>query len=122
MRIRPFPWKSLFLGPFASVPAFTIAELGSSGAGVGSDLGWGIILALLLAVPASFFAMLLIGVPLFLILRPYKYTLLFATCTLGFGVPFYMFFGDAPFRTTLGAVASGVMVAIAGYFLRPDHA
>lgn len=107
------------LAPFASVPALTIAGLGSSDGGVGSDFGWGIFLALLFAAPISFLFMLLVGVPLFLILRPYKYVLLAVTCTLGFAVPFLMFFDDAPLRTTLGAVSSGVSVAIAAYLLRP---
>lgn len=122
MRIRPFPWKSLFLAPFASVPAFTIAGLGSSGAGAASDFGWGVVLSLLLAVPTSFFAMLVVGVPLFLVLRSYKYILLFAACALGLAIPFLMFFGDAPLRTTLAAASSGVAVAIAAFFLRPNNA
>ncbi|WP_147328161.1 MULTISPECIES: hypothetical protein [unclassified Duganella] len=122
MQIRPFPWKSLFLAPFASVPALTIAGLGSSGAGLASDFGSGVFFGLLLAAPASFLGMLFIGIPTFLILRPYKYALMLATCALGFAVPFLMFFGDAPVRTTLGAVAAGVAVASAAYFLRPRNA
>ena len=120
MRIRPFPWKSVLLAPFASVPALTLAGLGSSGGGVGSEFAWGIFFALLLAVPISFFFVLMVGVPLFLIFRPYKYFLLVTTCALGFAVPFLMFFGDAPLRTTLGAACSGVSVAIAAYLLRPE--
>jgi hypothetical protein len=119
MHLRPFPWKSLLLAPFASVPPLTLAGLGSSDAGVGSDFGWGIFFALMLAAPISFLLMLLVGLPVFLILRPYKYMLLTATCALGFAVPFLMFFDDAPLRTTLGAVSSGVSVAIAAYLLRP---
>jgi hypothetical protein len=122
MQIHPFPWKSLLIGPFASVPALTLAGLGSSDAGVASDFGWGIVFSLLLAVPASFLAVLLIGVPLFLILRPYRYALLLATCGLGFAVPFSVFHGNAPFRTTLGAVVSGLAVAFAAYALRPRNA
>lgn len=120
MHIRPFPWKSLLLAPLASIPALTLAELGSSDAGVGSDFGWGIFFALVLAVPISFLCMLVVGVPVFLFLRPYKYVLLAVACALGSAVPFVMFFGDAPFRTTLGAVSSGVSVAIAAYLLRPS--
>lgn len=119
MHIRPFPWKSLLLAPFASVPALTLAGLGSSDAGAGSDFGWGIFLGLMFAAPVSFLFMLLVGLPVFLILRPYKYVLLAVTCALGFAVPFLMFFDDAPLRTTLGAVSSGVSVAIAAYLLRP---
>lgn len=121
MRILPFPWKSVFLAPFASVPAFTIAGLGSSGAGAAYDFGWGIILGLLFALPTSFFSMVFIGVPLFLVLRSNKYALLLVACTLGFSVPFFIFFGDAPLRTTLAAVFSGVAVAVVAYLLRPDH-
>ena len=122
MQIQPFPWKSLFLAPFASVPVLTLAGLGSSDAGAASDFGWGIFFGLLLAVPASFVAMLLIGVPVFLILRPHKYALMLTPCAAGFAIPFLMFFGDAPSRTTLGAVASGVAVAAAAYFLQPRNA
>jgi hypothetical protein len=101
-----------------------LAGLGSSDAGAASDFGWGLFFGLLLAVPASFVGMLLIGVPIFLILRPYKYkyALMLATCIAGFAIPFLMFFGDAPSRITLGAVASGVAVAVAAYFLRPRNA
>ena len=88
MQIQPFPWKSLFLAPFASVPVLTLAGLGSSDAGAASDFGWGIFFGLLLAVPASFVAMLLIGVPVFLILRPHKYALMLTTCAAGFAIPF----------------------------------
>jgi hypothetical protein len=122
MQIRPFPWKSLFLAPFASVPALTLAGLGSSDTGVASDFGWGIFFGLLLAVPTAFVGMLLIGIPIFLILRPHKYALMLVTFAAGFAIPFLMFFGDAPSRTTLGAVASGVAVAAAAYFLRPRNA
>jgi hypothetical protein len=121
MQIRPFPWKSLFLAPLASVPAMTLAGLGSSDAGVASDFGVGILFGFLLAVPASFGGLLLIGVPIFLILRPYKYALMLATYVAGFAIPFLMFFGDAPSRTTLMAVASGAAVAVAAYYLRPRN-
>lgn len=110
------------MAPFASVPVLTLAGLGSSDAGAASDFGWGIFFGLLLAVPASFVAMLLIGVPVFLILRPHKYALMLTTCAAGFAIPFLMFIGDAPSRTTLGAVASGVAVAAAAYFLRSRNA
>ncbi|MGK5023343.1 hypothetical protein [Janthinobacterium sp. RB2R34] len=120
MRIRPFPWKSILLAPFASVPALTLTGLGSSAAGMGSDFGWGIFFGLLLAVPICFLFVLLVGVPVFLIFRSYIYLLLVTTCALGFAVPFLMLFGDAPLRTTLGAACSGVSVAIAAYLLRPE--
>lgn len=122
MKIRPFPWKSLFLAPFASVPVVTLGFLGTSDAGVASDFFWGIFFGLLAAVPTSFVAMLLIGVPVFLILRPYKYALMLTTCAAGFAIPFLMFFGHAPSGTTLGAAASGLAVAAAAYFLRPRSA
>jgi hypothetical protein len=91
MQIRPFPWKSLFLAPFASVPALTLTGLGSSDTGVASDFGWGIFFGLLLAVPTAFVGMLLIGIPIFLILRPHKYALMLATFAAGFAIPFLMF-------------------------------
>jgi hypothetical protein len=121
MQIRPFPWMSLFLAPFASVPAFTLAGLGSSGAGTAYDFGWGIFFGLLLAVPSSFVGMLLIGVPVFMILRHHKYALMLATLVAGFAIPFFMFFGSAPSRTTLGAVASGLAVAATAFLLRPRN-
>lgn len=122
MKIRPFPWKSLFLAPFASVPVYTLACLGTSDAGVGSDLFWGIFLSLLLAVPTSSVAMLLIGVPVFLILRPYNYALMLVTCGAGFAIPFLMFWGDPNSGMKWGAGASGIAVGAAAYYLRPRNA
>jgi hypothetical protein len=111
-----------FLAPFASVPVFTLACLGTSDAGVGSDFFWGIFLSILLAVPTSFVGILLIGVPVFLILRPYKYALMLASCGAGFAIPFLMFLGDPNSGMKWGAGASGIAVGAVAYCLRPRNA
>ena len=48
MQIKPFPVKSLCLAPLASVPALSLAGLGSADAGVVSDLGVGLVFSVLL--------------------------------------------------------------------------
>ena len=122
MQIRPFPWRSLFLAPFASVPALTLAGLGSSGAGTAYDFGWAVFFGLLLAVPTSFMGMLLIGVPIFLMLRHRERALMLATVVAGFAIPFFIFFGSAPSSAIWGAVASGLAVAATAFLLRPRNA
>jgi hypothetical protein len=118
MKIKPFPTKSLFLAPLSSIPAVTLVGIGSSDAGVASDVGVGLFFSILLAVPMSFAGLVLVGLPLFLFLRKHNSLLLVATCIAGCGVPCIMFL-DAPARTSLGAIATGLTVGITAYLLRP---
>ena len=118
MKIKPFPMKSLFLAPLSSIPAVTLAGIGSSDAGIASDVGIGLLFSVLLAVPMSFVGLALVGLPLLILLRKYDSLLLLATCIAGCGVPYIMFL-DAPTRTALGAIAAGLTVGITAYLLRP---
>lgn len=118
MKIQPFPTESLFLAPLASVPAVTLAGIGSSDAGIASDVGVGLLFSVLLAVPMSFAGLALVGLPLLILLRKHDSLLLGATCLAGCGVPYIMFL-DAPTRTALGAIAAGLSVGITAYLLRP---
>lgn len=117
MKIKPFPMKSLFLAPLSSIPAVTLAGIGSSDAGIASDVGIGLLFSVLLAVPMSFVGLALVGLPLLILLRKYD-SLLLATCIAGCGVPYIMFL-DAPTRTALSAIAAGLTVGITAYLLRP---
>jgi hypothetical protein len=118
MRIKPFSTRSLLLAPLASIPASTLAGLGSSDAGITSDFLWGLALSVMLAVPASYVGMVLIGLPLFIALRRFNLFLLPIACAVGVTVPYALFQG-APHRTTLMAVVAGLAVSIAAYLLRP---
>jgi len=118
MKIKPFPTKSLFLAPLSSIPAVTLAGIGSSDAGIASDVGIGLLFSVLLAVPMSFAGLALMGLPLLILLRKHDSLLLVVTCIAGCGVPYLMFL-DAPTRTALGAIAAGLTVSISAYLLRP---
>lgn len=118
MEMTPFPVKSLFLAPLSSIPAVTLAGLGSSDASIGSEVGVGLLFSVIFAVPVSFAGLVLVGLPLFVFLRRHDTLLLVATCIAGCGLPYAMFL-DAPTRTALGAIAAGFAVSLTAYFLRP---
>ena len=118
MKMKPFPVKSLFLAPFSSIPAVTLAGLGSSDASIASEVGAGLLFSVILAIPMSFVGLVLVGLPLFILLRRRDTLLLVATCITGCGLPYAVFL-DAPTRTVLCAIAAGFAVSITAYFLRP---
>ena len=96
----------------------TLAGLGSSDAGIASDLGGGLVFSVLVAVPMSFVALILVGLPLFIVLRSHDTVLLPIACIGGCGLPCVLFW-DAPTSTVLGAVAAGLAVGVTAYFFRP---
>jgi hypothetical protein len=118
MKIKPLPTRSLLLAPLASIPASTLAGLGSSDAGITSDFLGGLVLSVMLAVPASYLGIVLIGLPLFMALRRFSLILLPVACAVGVAVP-YALFHEANYRTTLMAVAAGLAVSITAFLLRP---
>lgn len=120
MKKYAMPWRSVFLAPLASVPVVTILGLGSSDAGIASDLGWGVFFGFLFAVPASFLALVLFGLPAYFLLRRFDCLSLWTVCAIGALVPFALLFEDLPWGTTLAAVASGIAVAAAAYVMRPE--
>lgn len=107
------------LAPLASVPASTIAGLGSSDAGVASDFVWGLFFGAILGVPVSYLGMLVVGVPAYLVLRRLGLVRLWILSAIGGLMPLLAFVGAAPFRTTLMAVAAGVAVSVSAYLLLP---
>ena len=119
MKTNLIPWKSLLLAPFAAVPAVTLSGLGGSDAGIATDFSAGLIFGLVMGLPAAFVAMLVVGWPAYLILRYLNLLRLWIVASIGFLVPMIMFAADAPFRTSLAAVAAGVAVSISAYYLRP---
>jgi hypothetical protein len=118
MKLRPLPIKALLLAPLASIPAATLAGLGSSDAGIASDFKWGFFLSVVLAVPASYIGMLVMGLPLFILLRNHKVALLLVACAVGLVTP-YVIFSGAPSATLIMALAAGLAVSVTAYLLRP---
>lgn len=107
------------LAPLASAPAAAVAGLGSSDAGLLSDLDWGLFFGVILGVPASYVGMIVIGVPAYLALRKLRLLRLWIFSAIGALVPLLMFVGSAPLRTTLMAVAAGLAVGASAYLLLP---
>lgn len=120
MKKYAMPWRSVFLAPLASVPVVTIFGLGSSDAGIASDFGWGLFFGFLFAVPASCLALVLLGLPAYFLLRRFDCLRLWTVCAIGAMVPFALLGEDAPWRTTLTAVVSGIAVAAVAYVMRPE--
>jgi|SRR5471032_2397238 len=115
------PWASLLLAPLASIPAVAISGLGSSDAGMASDVGVGLLFGVILGVPASFIGVMIVGLPAYFLLRKFESLRLWIACSIGALVPFLLFFKDAPMRTTLGGCAAGLAVGAMAYALRPPE-
>lgn len=113
------PWRSILIAPLASIPVMTIAGLGSSDAGMLSDLGIGLLFGVILGVPMSFFGIVMIGLPLYFLLQRFESLRWWIVCMAGALVPFLLFFNDAAIRTTLAAVVTGLSVGALAYALRP---
>jgi len=111
----------LLLAPLASVPVITLAGLGTSDAGIASDVGWGLFFATAIGLPASYLGIALIGLPTFLVLRRFNLLRLWIFCPLGCicAAPVVH---AAPLRVGLTAVAVGAAVSVCAYFLLPQRA
>ncbi|HEY8102009.1 MAG TPA: hypothetical protein VIF82_14795 [Burkholderiaceae bacterium] len=119
MNKRSIPWSALLLAPLASIPGAVLAGLGSSDAGIASDFLWGFFFAITLALPVSYLGMVIVGLPVYLLLRKFNFLRLWIFCIIGSIIPLAIFVNSAPFRTTLMAVSSGLAVSIAAYLLMP---
>lgn len=113
------PWGSLLLAPFASVPALVVTGLGSSDAGMASDLGSGLVFGFLLGVPVSFIGIAVVGLPLYFLLQRFDSLRSWIACSIGALVPFLVLFDEAPLRTTVGGTITGLAVGAFAYALRP---
>lgn len=54
MSERSWPWRSLLLAPFASIPVVTFSGLGISGAGIGSDIFSGLLFGTVIGLPCAY--------------------------------------------------------------------
>jgi len=113
------PWRSLLLAPFMSIPAMTLSGLGSSDAGMLSDVFMGLLFGLLLGVPAAFFGIAIVGFTVYFLLLRFNALRLWIACAVGGLVGFLIFFDTAPIRTTLGGLLTGCAVGAFAYLLRP---
>ncbi|MFC5547307.1 hypothetical protein [Massilia aerilata] len=115
---HPLPWRAFLLAPLASVPALTILGLGSSDAGIASDILLGLYFGITIGLPFAYAGMLLAGLPLYLLLRRFHLVRLWTICTLGMIVPLALF-SDAPASITMGAIWAGLAVCITAFLLLP---
>lgn len=115
---RPLPLRALLIAPWASVPAITIAGLGSSDGGIAPDVVAGIVFGILIALPCAYLGMIVIGLPVYLLLRQFDLLRIWIVCAAGLIVPYFLMH-DAPLRTTVGAMIAGLAVGIAAYLLAP---
>ncbi|MBC3874460.1 hypothetical protein [Undibacterium flavidum] len=114
------PWKSLLIAPLASIPMVVIAGIGSSDAGVASDLTWGVIFAITVGLPMAYLAIVIVGAPIYFILLKFGLLRPWLFCAFGALLPLILFGNSAPFRTSLMAVLAGAAVGITAYFLLPE--
>jgi hypothetical protein len=120
MKGHPLPWRAFLLAPLASVPALTILGLGSSDAGVASDILLGLFFGITIGLPFAYAGMLLAGLPLYLLLRRFHLVRLWTICVLGVIVPLALFY-DAPARLAMGAGVAGLAVCVTAFLLTPEE-
>lgn len=113
------PWKSLLIAPLASMPMIVIGGLGSSDAGIASDFTWGIVFAISVGLPFTYFGIAVVGVPVYLILCKFGLLRSWIFGAIGALVPLVIFATAAPFRTSLMALVAGAAVGVTAYFLLP---
>lgn len=119
MNGHTLPWRAFLLAPLASVPALTILGLGSSDAGIASDVFVGLFFGITVGLPFAYAGMLLAGLPLYLLLRRFHLVRLWTISTLGFIVPFALF-SDAPAPIRMGAIGAGLAVCLTAFLLTPE--
>ena len=119
MKLSSLPWQSVLLAPFATIPIVAVSTLGTSDAGIASDLEWGIIYGLLFGVPTAFLAMVVFGLPSYFLLRRFNALRLWSVCAIGFIVPFALFFISFPLGMASATAVAGIAVAVTAYALRP---
>lgn len=110
----------MLLAPFASVPAVMLSGLGSSDAGIASDLIWGLFFDVLIGLPCAYLGIAIVGLPVYLLLRKFDFLRLWIVCAVGLIVPIAIMY-DAPLRLILGAMGSGLAVSVTAYLLAPAN-
>ncbi|MFZ4874081.1 hypothetical protein ACL9RI_03265 [Janthinobacterium sp. Mn2066] len=97
----------------------TLSGLGTSDAGMLSDVFMGLLFGLLMGVPAAFFGIAIVGFPMYFLLLRFNVLRLWSACAVGGLVGFLIFFDSAPMRITLGGLLTGCAVGALAYVLRP---
>jgi len=115
---RALPWRALLLAPFASVPAISLTGLGSSDAGIASDVASGLVFGTLIGLPGAYLGMAIVGLPVYLLLRKLDLLKLWIVCAAGLAVPLAIMHG-APWRMRLGALGACLAVSVTAYLLLP---
>lgn len=120
MPSRPVPWLSLIVAPFASVPAVALSGLGSSDAGAGWDFVYGLLFGFTIGVPFALAGLVFVGLPLYYLPRRWPLFRWWTACAAGPAAALFMMH-DAPFRTVLMAMVSGLGVGLSAYLLAPAN-
>ncbi len=120
MKSQLLPWKALLIAPLASVPVLVLTGLGTSEAGIISDLYVGLVLAVLMGLPLAYVFTALAGLPVYLLLRRFRLVRLWTMCPVGALVPLALFY-DTSLRFVCASAGSGIAIGAAAYFLAPKE-
>jgi hypothetical protein len=120
MKSHFMPWEALLVAPLASVPVLVLTGLGSSEAGILSDLYVGLVFGVFMGLPLAYLFMALVGLPLYLLLRRVHLLRLWTMCPLYALVPLALFY-DSSLRFVCATAGSGIAIGAAAYFLAPEE-
>jgi hypothetical protein len=122
MQLHPLPTRSILLAPLASIPAMTLAGIGTSSADIVPDVFFGLLFSIVLAVPLAWLGMVLVGLPLFILLRNVPLWLMLPVAgAVGALVPCLLFIQGAPNPTYIMLGTSGLAVGVTACLLRPSQ-
>lgn len=110
---------ALLFAPWAVVPVVVVSGLGTSDAGVASDMVWGLFFAVIGAVPMAYIGLLCVGLPCYLLLRRFKLASPWLLCMLAFTASFVLFMDDVRWGEPLVAGLCGAATALAACLLLP---
>ena len=106
---------AILIAPWAVVPVIVIGGLGSSDAGIASDIFWGLFFGVVAGVPAAYFGVLLIGVPGYILLRRFGIERGWSLCLVGFVFPLALSWSSVPTPMSLMLGVCGAAVALTGW-------
>jgi hypothetical protein len=107
------------VSPWAVVPVVVISGLGSSDAGLLSDLGWGVFFSIAFALPVAYIGVVCVGLPAYLVLRRFRAASPLWLGLVGASIPFAVFFESRRPREGIIAAACGLAVALVAARLLP---
>lgn len=102
--------RSLQLAPLTAVPIVVLWGLGSSNAGIGADIVSGLVFAML-GLPIAYVATLVVGLPVYLILKRFDLHRLWIMSVIGFTLPLVIAWDPA--RPDMALMFATVGLAIA---------